>query len=299
MKITTSKGFFLLFPVLILIASCQKGIDPDNPPVIPDKITDSTLLIKSITTKVFDPISGLPGEDSIKENYFYDTVNRKIIIKVDHAASSPYINEAEVEHSYDANGLLINVSYKYRNGYLPADDDKISVKLDYDANKVIQKIAIRYQNGDTRNVIFEKTAYSANKYKLSWQEPLWTSQGEHTADVNAVFNEAGNLFRTEYIHSYNTSSGGGVEAYARNISIDSLYYDGNGSVNKVEETYIDSLYNINETVIGCEFNSRQSKGDQLFNLRQVMLNGIANIPFGEDLFRGVYFRGIISFPRWL
>lgn len=83
------KCFYILLPVLILIVSCQKEIDPTDPDQIPEGAKDSTLLIKSIRLNSVDPQSGLADDDSIKEDYFYDTVNRKIILTIDHAASHP------------------------------------------------------------------------------------------------------------------------------------------------------------------------------------------------------------------
>ncbi len=288
---------FSLFAAFALI-SCQKEIDvdPDNPPPVPDEIKDSTLLIKNISLRSFDPSSGLPDGDSIKEVYTYDTVNRKIIMTLDQAASSQYFTGAGVEHTYDANGLLIDVLYKYENGFVPAGEDMVSVKLDYDAGKVLQKIAINYFSGDTKIVLLKKVLLSSGKYKLSWTEPLFISNSSSgdTANVHVIFDETGKLLKTEYSYSYSMITGGGIEAFTKIIHTDSSYYDVNGSISKVVLNYVDTLRHENETFTVCEFNSRHTKGDQLYNMKQVLLNGIANIPFGEDLFRGSI-SGVLSY----
>ena len=58
---------------------------------------------------------------------------------------------------------------------------------------------------------------------------------------------------------------------------------------------IDTAAKTNETKTTCEFITRESKGDQLYNQHQALLNGIANIPFGEDLFAQHHIAGILSF----
>jgi hypothetical protein len=280
--------FSCCFTTFLGLLSCQKGVNPAELDPIPEEVKDSTLLIKSISLRYFDPSSGLPVDDSIKEVYTYDTVNRKIILTVDQAASSLYVTGAGVEHTYNANGLLIDLVYKYENGFIPSDDEMVSVKLDYDAGKVLQKIAINYFSGDTKIVLLKKALLLSGKYQLSWTEPLLISKPSSgdTANVRATFDEGGNCLKSEFSYSYETIVGAGEEAYTKIIMTDTMYYDAKGSVNKVVSTYVDTLLHENETFTACEFNSRESKGDQLYNMKQVLLNGIANIPFGHDLFRG-------------
>ncbi|WP_276503711.1 hypothetical protein [Terrimonas pollutisoli] len=291
--------FASLVIAVFVLASCQKEVDIDleNPPPVPSEVQDSTLLIKSIKINSLDPVSGLPdGGDTIKEDYFYDTVNRKIIMTLDQVASSQYLTGAGVEHTYDANGLLTNVLYKYKNGYIPEGDDRISVRLSYDADKIIQKITLYYFNGNTRSTLFRKTLLSENKYRLDWGEPTIIAIGgaRDTVSASAVFDKAGKCLTSEYSYSYNTVIGGGEDAYTKIIYRDSLVYDANGSVTKVVENYIDTLNHENITFVACEFTARHTKGDQLFNMRQILLNGIANIPFGEDMFHGSI-TGVLSF----
>jgi len=292
----TTKNLLFVFPVFVLLvlSSCQKGvdIDLDNPPPLPGEVTDSTLLVKSIKLVTYDPTSGL-ATDSIKEDYFYDTVNKKIILTFDKAASGPdYSHFGSIDHSYNTNGLLTNVVYKYANGFVPGDDDMVSVSLDYDADKVIQKIAIHYFSGEIRNIVFKKTSLSSGKYQLNWTEPFPFSDGDTTA-LSAVFDATGKPLNRTQSYSYIAVTGP-EEIYTKIINTDSLYYDAQGSVSKIIWRNIDTLRQIDELITSVEFTSRQSKGDQLYNIRQVLLNGMANIPVGEDVFNGSI-SGILSF----
>lgn len=289
-KNTTRALFPFITLLVVLLVSCQReiDIDLDNPPPIPDELQDSTLLIKSIKTTTLHPVSGLPDGDTIKEDYFYDTVNRKIIMTIDHAASSQYITGAGVEHSYDANGLLTKVLYKYKEGFIPDGGDRISIQLEYDSDDIIQKITLYYFNGDVRSTLFRKTSLSDGEYRLDWGErpDFFLSGDQDTVSASAVFDKTGRCLMHGYSYSYNTAYGGGEDIYTKRIYRDTLFYDINGSVTKVVNTYIDTLNHIDETFVACEFVARHVKGDQLFNMRQTLLNGIANIPFGEDFFHG-------------
>lgn len=292
----TLLAFIILSAVLLI--SCQKeiDIDPDNPLPIPDGVVDSTLLVKSIRVNFIDPVTGLPEGDTIKEYYFYDTASRKIILTLDQEASSHYFTGAGVEHSYDGNGLLTKVIYKYREGFIPNDDDRISVQLEYDSDKVIKKITLFYFNGDVRSVAFRKSLLSEGKYRLDWGEPtdIYIPGGQDTVSVSAVFDKTGKCLTHAYSYGYNTVYGGGEDTYTMQIFRDTLVYDELGSVVKVIKNFVDTLKHINETIVGCEFSSRHNKGNQLFNLRQVLLNGIAGIRFGDEMFHGSI-TGTLSF----
>lgn len=299
-KATKNLLFAFSVFVLFVLTSCQKGVDIDlnNPPPIPDEIKDSTLLIKSIRLVTLDPVTGLPDDDSIKEDYFYDTINKKIILTFDHAASHPdYSPFVGIEHSYDANGLLTNVIHKYKDGFVPDDDHLVSIKLDYDADKVLRKIDIKPFNGNLRTVLFNKTLLASGKYELKWNELLFglsNTGADDSAYVRAIFDKEGKCLKSEYSYSYQTVAGGGDDTYTQIIITDSLIYDASGSISKITVNRIDTLSHEEESFVGCEFLSRHIKGDQLYNMQQVLLNGIANIPFGEDLVRGSI-SGILSY----
>jgi hypothetical protein len=290
-----SKNLLFAFPVFVLLVltSCQKGvdIDLDNPPPLPDNIKDSTELIKSIRLNIHE-LSGQPSDDSAKEDYFYDTINKKIIITYDHSASNPdYYNFSSIEHSYDNKGLLTNVIHKYRDGFVPLDNYLVSVKLDYDAEKIIRKLTIQNYKGDIRVVPFTKTSLSPDKYELSWDEPLFTGWAEDTINKSAIFSTDGRCLRVEYRRMHENVNG---EPLRFVIYTDSLIYDVEGNIKKVQATYIDTTDHEEENYLGCEFFSHYTKGDQLYKQKQLLLNGIANMPFGEDLFFGSI-SGILSY----
>ncbi len=283
-----------LFCIFVL-ASCQKEIDPNAPDLIPDEVKDSTLLIKSIKLVTLDPLSGLAYDDSIKEDYFYDTVNKKIILTIDHAAShADYFSFVGIEHQYDGNGLLTNITHKYKDGFMLDDNILVSVKLDYDADKILRKIVASHFNGDIKTILFNKTLLLADKYQLEWDEPLFRGFGEDTANVRAIFDKEGKCLMSEYSYPYQRVVGGGSDTYTQIIQKDTLIYDAAGNVSKIVVNRIDTASHEEESFVGCEFLSRHTRGDQLFNQQQVLLNGIANIPFGEDLFRGSI-SGILSY----
>ena len=283
-----TKNLLFIFSVVaaLSLTSCQKGVDVDlnNPPPLPDNIKDSTELIKSIRLNTLDLVSGLPDDDSIKEDYFYDTLNKKIMVTFDHSASNPdYYNFIGFEHSYNNNGLLTNVIHKYRDGFVPPDDYLVSVKLDYNADKVIQKLTIQNYKGSIKVVTFSKTSLSADKYELAWDEPLNAGWSVDTINKRSIFSTDGRCLKVEYRRMYENAMG---EPLRFLIYTDSLIYDAEGNIKKIQATNIDTTNHTEENFLGCEFFSHYTKGDQLYKQKQLLLNGIANMPFGEDLFFG-------------
>ena len=287
------RNISFLFIILIFAAACQKNvdIDLDNQPPLPENVKDSTELIKSIRLNRLE-VSGEPSDDSVKEDYFYDTINKKIIVTYDHSASNPdYYNFIGYEHSYDNNGLLKSVTHKYRDGFVSYDRFLVSVKLDYDADKVIQKLTTQNYKGDIRVVPFTKTSLPGGKYELAWDEPLFTGWAEDTINKRATFSTDGRCLRVEYRRMYENAMG---EPLRFLIYIDSLIYDAAGNIQKIQETNIDTTNHEEEDYLGCEFFSHYTKGDQLYKQKQLLLNGIANMPFDEDLFSG-NISGILSY----
>lgn len=287
MKITSIKScFYIFFPVLILIASCQKEIDPTDPDLIPDEVKDSTLLIKSISHKMFDE-AGVPYEDSVTEYYSYDTLNKKIILTwLDNSGEFPVGTSTEL--NYNDKGLLAHIDYKYSSGYTPTADDRSAADLIYDADKVLQKITYKLYGGKTGVTMFSKTMLTSGGYQLNWSEPFFVFQGSDSAKVHAIFEADGRYVVSSY--SYSTSS-------TQIINTDTVVYNADGSVTKIISNHIDTSSHIDETYTTCEFISRSSKGDELYNQRQLVLKGIANIPFlGYELFgSNGGFAGILSF----
>jgi hypothetical protein len=267
---------------LFAITSCQKeiNIDLENPPPVPPEIQDSTLLIKSITL-VWDV--GSPDEDSVIEYYSYDTVNKKIILTWnDPSGEFPAGSSAEL--NYNGKGLLSHIAYKYSNGYTPDDEDKSAVDLIYDADNVLQKITVKLYGGKSETTLFQKTILPANKYQLDWTEPLAFFSSNDSARLQAIFDIDGKCIRRSLIYSYATilDNDGNPVSYTQIRNTDSSIFDANGSISKVITNSIDTFRHTNETIVSGEFISRESKGDQLYNQQQALLNGIANIPFLGD-----------------
>src|SRR5688500_5349057 len=100
----------LFIPCLLIIlalASCQKDADPSDPDPIPDEVKDSTLLIKSIA-RTYNS-----GKDSIVENYFYDTVNKKITLNWTDSGTEPSIPNYQSEY----NNSKADLNYNSKGSY--------------------------------------------------------------------------------------------------------------------------------------------------------------------------------------
>jgi hypothetical protein len=282
------KLFFVPSLIAILaLASCQKDVDPGGPVLpIPDEVKDSTFLIKQLS---FAYDIGSPTEDSIIETFFYDTVNKKIVITWDGPDDNYIPPGTDGELGYNAKGLLSHITYKYPGDYIPQVYDYKTIDITYDAQNVLQKIVVENGVGDFDSRTFTKTALPAGNYQLTWNEIGYDEDSsfrrvEFDNDNKAIVNY------TEYFYYPSP----GDPARYKTILIDSFAYDAGGSVTKVFKKVDDVDQNISLDFILYEY-VRQTKGDQLYNQRQVLMNGLANIPFGdydgiiEDAF------GILSF----
>ncbi len=76
---------------------------------------------------------------------------------------------------------------------------------------------------------------------------------------------------------------------------DSMTYDNAGNVAKVFTYRTNDEDNIIEEYISEEYLARESKGDQLYNQRKLILNGISNLPFGDNDEMISFAIGIMSF----
>ncbi len=287
-KVTRNLLFASSVFVLLVLTSCQKGvdIDLDNPPPIPGEVKDSTLLIKSIKS-VWD--IGLPNEDSLTEYYSYDTVNRKITITWRDENGDYVPDGSKVELSYNTKGHLVNASYHYPVGYVPWDFDYNTINIEYDGNNVLQKVIVKYMGGSQESAAFNKTVLADNGYQLAWTE---TMLEDDSIFRKAIFDKEGKAVLNHIEHYYYPSPG--LPAMDTTILRDSIAYDAGGSVMKVfvksefkptNEMHDFTLY---------EF-TRQTKGDQLYNQRKLIMNGIDNVPFGDydSMFADAF--GILSF----
>jgi hypothetical protein len=236
-------------------------------------VKDSTLLIKSIRV-IWD--KGSSDEDSVIENYSYDTVNRTITILWRDENENFIADGSRVVLSYNEKGLLVKATYNYPPGYIPWDFDYDIIDLSYDAEDVLQNITTRYSNGSEESVAFTKTTHPGGEYQLTWHEES-SDTGDSTFR-RVEFDKQGNAF-INYAEIYYYPSPGAPDRY-RSIVGDSITYDAGGSATKIFRKT-----DYNGTADDLEYTfyeyTRHAKGDQLFNQRQVLLNGIANIPFGD------------------
>lgn len=289
---------FITFACLVLV-SCQKEIDLQDPDIeIPPGVLDSTLLVKSLE-RVWG--IGTPEIDSSLLTFNYDTVNRKISIRFSapHAdpGNSALPDGTEIVHSYNDKGLLSHILYNYPSGYIPYDYDYKTVDIVYDADKIVKSIAYKDGNDVTKQVSFTKTALAAGSYKLSWvivyeeadpsQSFSFHRSASFTADGKNILNTIENFQNEE-------TSPSQFEMVSQGMEIDSLVYDANGSVSKIFKKLKDENGNIITELTSYDFTKRYAKGDQLYNQRQAVLNGIANIPFGDYDEFGIFYNDNID-----
>jgi len=260
-----------LLATFLFITSCQKGVNEILTEPIPDEVKDSTLLIKSIKT-IWD--KGTPDEDSVVEHYWYDTANRKLTITWNDENEDYVADGTKLELSYNAKGLLTHASYIYPAGYVPWEFDYQTIELSYDAANVLQNITAHYSGGSIESITYSKTMLSNGKYQLTWSEGM--SPDNDSTFRRVEFDKEGNAL-INYVYNYQYPSMSNSEHTL--IVADSLIYDAGGSVSKIlrRVNYDDTT---NKEYTFYEY-TRQSKGDQLYNQRRVIMSGIDNIPFGD------------------
>lgn len=290
--------FFFFLSGIVFLTSCQKEIDPvlinnvDSTTIAGFK--DSTLLIKSISKTLNDSATGAIY-DSDTEYYYYDTLNKKTIISYE-VILNPTQPYNGVELNYNSKGLLSHIVEKYIGG---TDSSNISsIDYTYDAGNVVKTSSIELFNGQRFMISFNKIARPSGGYQLSWIDDFPYDENVFTGPQGASyivnFNSNGKLL--SYKYSYKGSTG-----------VDSLIYDVSGNVAKVINT--DLFYQTppyttpdsSSTYTWYDFVSRDTKGDQLYNLNRILYNGISEIPnsilrFGADYKLDGYIFQFSKFP---
>jgi hypothetical protein len=71
---------------------------------------------------------------------------------------------------------------------------------------------------------------------------------------------------------------GNVADYTLKKVTKTYIYDTGGNLNKIQTNIIDTFQETNETKTAVEFSGRLAKGNELYNQRRMLLNGIADIP---------------------
>lgn len=261
----------------LFCVSCQKtpDVDLDNPPPIPEDVLDSTLLIKSIACILNE------GRDSVVEHYDYDTINRKITVSwtfSDMDENDPnYIPElvdAKTEFNYNNEGRLIRVDYTHSPHLPPSDDEYAKTEIIYDNENIVKSIILSYRNRPADIREFEKTILPDGRYILEWREPVISSTNSD------IFRSS--LFSTDGRVEVNVriSSSLNTPVITYDNWLDTIYYDANGNVEKVFTQQYDGQ-DLTDEYFSVEFTDRESKGDQFYNQRKLLLNGISEIPIGE------------------
>ena len=271
-----------LLPLAIVCAflftflfSCQKElVSPTIYPVIPTTI-DSALLVKSIKSISINNQGGYSPKDSIIEFYTYDTVAHTITLTWDNVSSEIFGFATKAVAKYNAKGLLAGITTTYLPGTLPDAFNTQDINYAYDAENVLQNISGKKTDGSSFSTNFSKQLLSSSNYKLSWQDGIATDS-LHLTLREALFNKDGKCIQNT--NSFFTSGNSQFYPY---ITKDTITYDGNGSVLKVTVTDIDVRNNTTDTYVLHEYPTRLGNGGQLYNQRQALLNGIAEMPFAD------------------
>ncbi len=151
---------FAFITVAAIFIGCQA--EPTDPPVTPPSTYDSTLLIKSVTTRIYNPNSA-EVIGPVTETITYDQQNRKITVS---ASSELFEDRGPVvfEHFYNefSNPTLVKV--RYTNPASAGNNRDFEVT--YDSEQVITKRNTRWLSGRNVQQTFTKDrnggAYSLN-----------------------------------------------------------------------------------------------------------------------------------------
>jgi hypothetical protein len=264
--------------LLLQMSACKKNTATNKPVPVVISNHDSDLLIKNIQYKSNSNFA----IDS--ESYFYDTLNNKIIIDSRYENASS-ITKLKIELSYNAQHLLTGILHKFKPENSTDTNIVLTVKFDYDDEGVLKKIEQKDFYDSIKTTLFNKTLLTGGNYQLSWTEPPTISiagQAEAAQIMQAVFNQAGELLSKWNLLTYWASGKANdtTSIIVAAIVKDTFLYDAQGSLFRKLTNYVDTFHNVNDSFTRCEVKSRLTSGNNLYNQRQRMLRGIANIPFG-------------------
>ena len=257
-----------MFSIIYIFCSCNKSKDD----TIVNGIKDSSLLIKSITNIIW-------GRDSVTEYYSYDSAKRKINIHWTYDFNYPnYFSSLQsADLSYNNKLLLSHISYNYKRH---KSDDRSEVDIEYDAENIIQRIVIKYFNGKNTTVNFYKTTLNGGKYQLDWVEHYVTNGVNDSTVLSSSYDSDGKCLSAYFSSSMPAvyDANGNVADYTLKKVTKTYIYDTGGNLNKIQTNIIDTFQETNETKTAVEFSGRLAKGNELYNQRRMLLNGIADIP---------------------
>lgn len=250
---------------ITLYPSCKKGdtiMNPDHTTL--DSITimgfkDSTQLIKSISDIGLDSL-GNPIDTNIIY-FYYDTINKKINLNSEYVASA-IPSQYSVVLSYNNAGLIIQQKGTDTNWVSTTD-------YTYDAQNVLNSETTTDNNG-VETVHLTKKALPSGGYSLSTESSQ--TNFVHDSILNTYnFDATGKLILRSDLGLPSLNGG----------YIDSTVYDASGNISKVIETSL-GFDPTPSTYTLFEFNSRDTKGNQLYNLNNILYNGIAEFPEAEN-----------------
>ncbi len=257
--------FLALFIGPACMISCTKSdLTKNNSPVDSTTIEgfrDSTLLIKRISFAMYDTtMQNLT--DSLSYYYLYDTATRRVIIFL-HQPLSISDPDYLAILGHDNSGMLTSLSLSAI--YYTDPDDISTVAYAYDAQHVIKSEMITYKDR-VENILLNKTTLPGRAYALDWHRAV--AGGDSSANV-IRFNANG---KVNYFSSLSLLYAPGA-GY-----IDSLVYDGNGSIVKQTETHIDGSYDT--TSYDLYTYTKDTRGNQFYNFVEILYHGIAGLPLG-------------------
>lgn len=258
-----NKLLIILFGMaaLVFYTSCKKTDVPNTPVSPKDSATimgfkDSTQLIKSIRVISYDSATNAITDSTISY-FYYDTVNRKISFRSKGYSDPSQDYRDSFEYSYNSSGLLTRIENK-STLMSSTNEDVKTENISYDADNVVKSVTDKSFNGTTLTYTMNKTSRSGGGYSLNWFDLL---NAPDTAYYTVNFDNTGRA-TSYYFDSYS----------------DSIIYDGTGNISKINRTEHPPLPNAPQTYVLYDFVSRDTKGDQLYNLERILNNGIANFP---------------------
>lgn len=246
--------------------SCQQEITDPNPlpvdTIIVNGLTDSTLLVKSISYTLHDSSTGAVY-DSSAYYFFYDTTNRKVYVTL-----IPVTNFQQpfngIEYNYDTAGYLIKAVTHYVA--TPDPEDIHEIAYTYDAVNIITSAEKKMYNNTVQSTTFAKQLIPQG-FQLSWQENDINSPA--TINRQLRFENDGKLRGSSY--------------FLDNVLLekDSLAYAVDGSFAKKLQTFY--YYGLNPpdsafTHTQYDFLTRETKGNALYMFYKNLLKGLDNFP---------------------
>ena len=167
------KFTILVFVVSVFsITSCKKN-DVAKIPVAVDSTTimgfkDSTQLVKNVSQMFYDSLGNFVFSDS-GYFFYYDTVNKKIIIS-DQFIPSPSVSHYLMLLSYNNSGMLIQAKFNLAD--TSGHNQVRMVDYTYDKENIVNSQTFTGTNGSIETIPINKTNNSPGGYTLDFNAPM-------------------------------------------------------------------------------------------------------------------------------